>query len=117
MGGSGSRWCSLARGAGTNARKGESKKIRERAFTCVENLDRYRSRGRYTGIGRTPGNKYNKGSGGANDAEWTKSAVSVEREGRMKGAMEIKEKIPPRVVGKDKKKSLGAMYEGKSDVK
>lgn len=94
----------LARGVGTNARKRESKKIRERAFTCVENLDRYRSRGRYTGIGRTPGNKYNKGSGDANDAEWTKSAVSVEREGRMKGATEIKEKIPPRVVGKDKKK-------------
>lgn len=45
---------------------------------------------RYTGTGRTPGNKYNKGSDGANDAEWTKSGVSVEREGKMK-ATEIKE--------------------------
>lgn len=45
---------------------------------------------RYTGTGRTPGNKYNKGSDGANDAEWTKSGVSVELEGKMK-ATEIKE--------------------------
>lgn len=95
---------SRARRSGrTNARKRESRKIRERAFTCVENLDRYRSRGRYTGIGRTPGNKYNKGSGGANDVEWTKSAVSVEREGGMKGMTEIKEKIPPHGVRRDRK--------------
>lgn len=68
-----------ARDGGTRAReKGEPRKIRERAFTCVENLERYRSRGRCTGAGRTPGNKYNKGSDGANDAEWTKSDVSVE---------------------------------------
>lgn len=80
-----------ARDGGTNAGgKRESRKIREHAFTCVENLERYRSHGRYTGAERTPGNKYNKGSDGANDAEWTKSGVSVEREGKMK-TTEIKE--------------------------
>lgn len=69
----------FARDGGTNVRKREPRKIRERAFTCVENLERYRSRGRATQeAGRTPGNKYNKGSDGANDAEWTKSDVSVE---------------------------------------
>lgn len=98
----------LARDAGTNARKREPRKIRERAFTCVENLERYRSRGRYTGAGRTPGNKYNKGSDGANDAEWTKSGVSVEREGKMK-ATEIKKENEDSVVrgwdGKKKRRS------------
>lgn len=79
-----------ARDGGTNAGKREPRKIREHAFTCVENLERYRSHGRYTGAERTPGNKYNKGSDGANDAEWTKSGVSVEREGKMK-TTEIKE--------------------------
>jgi len=56
----------------------------------VENLERYRSRGRYTAARRIPENKYNKGSDGANDAEWTKSGVNVEREGKMK-TTEIKE--------------------------
>lgn len=93
---------SLARALAGRTREREPRKIRQRTFTCVENLDRYR--GRYTGIGRTPGNKYNKGSGGANDAEWTKNGANVEREGGMKGATEIKEKIPPRKVGKDRKK-------------
>lgn len=31
---------------GTNARKREPRKIREHAFTCVENLERYRGGGR-----------------------------------------------------------------------
>lgn len=53
-----------------------------------------------------------------NNAEWTKSGVSVEREGKMKGATKIKDKILPYGCGEDrKKKSLGAMYESKSDVK
>lgn len=30
----------------TNARKREPRKIREHAFTCVENLERYREGGR-----------------------------------------------------------------------
>lgn len=30
----------------TNARKREPRKIREHAFTCVENLERYRGGGR-----------------------------------------------------------------------
>lgn len=47
---------------------------------------------------RTPGNKYNKGSDGANDAEWTKSGVSVEREGKMK-TTEIKENEDPSRTG------------------
>jgi hypothetical protein len=34
-------------------------------------------------IGKTPGNKYSKGSGRANDAEWTKNGVNVEREEEM----------------------------------
>lgn len=87
-----------ARDGGTNAGKRESRKIREHAFTCVENLERYRSHGRYTGAERTPGNKYNKGSDGANDAEWTKSGVSVEREGKMK-TTEIKENEDPSRTG------------------
>lgn len=75
--------CHVA-GGGSRARarallgrtRGKGRKIRERAFTCVENLERYRGRGSgYTEAGRTPGNKYNKGN---DDAEWTKSDVSVE---------------------------------------
>lgn len=46
--------CHVARAAvgggvgsgGTNARKREPRKIREHAFTCVENLERYREGGR-----------------------------------------------------------------------
>lgn len=110
-----------ARDGGTNAGKRESRKIREHAFTCVENLERYRSHGRYTGAERTPGNKYNKGSDGANDAEWTKSGVSVEREGKMK-TTEIKEnedssRTGARTVRKKEEKSPSAGYEGKSGVK
>lgn len=40
---------------------------------------------------RTSGNKYNKGSNGVNDVEWTKSGVSVERVGKMRGTVGIKE--------------------------
>lgn len=59
---------------GTNARKrGAEKNKRTRVYVRGKP-----GKGRYTGAGRTPGNKYNKGSDGASDAEWTKSDVSVE---------------------------------------
>lgn len=104
-------------------RKRELRKIRERAFTCVENLEKHQGPGRCTRAGKTQGNKYNKGSGGANDVEWTKSDISVEeREGKMKGAMEIKENENSTTRDwkderKKEKKSLGALYEGKSGIK
>lgn len=71
---------------------------------------------------RTSGNKYNKGSDGAYDAEWTKSDVSVEQIGKME-TTEIKRErrfCRDGEGGKKKKgekKSLGAVYEGKNCVK
>lgn len=78
----------FARDGGTNARKGEPRKIRERAFiymyTCVENLGEVSERVAVATSGKQGGHR---GTNTIKDAvartTRTKS-VSVEREGKMK---------------------------------
>lgn len=105
---------------GRTGRKRKLRKIRERAFTCVENLERYRSRGRYTGAGRTPGNKYNKES---DATQRERRGMDKERRKRRTGRKNEddgnkRERRFCRQEGKKKKeKSPDAVHEGKSGVK
>lgn len=128
----GKRKMSRNRAARWIARAEKNRRTRARArVTCVENLERYRerereraARGRATLQGEdTPGDKYNKGSDGAYDAEWTKRRRK-RRTGRKNGDDGNKKgaKILPRARSRDgkkkgEKKSLGAVHEGKNCVR